>query len=352
MLVLNMLKQSGAWLKSEMSNDFFVFEILDLQLLGWFPLMCDHCSGRLSGGSHRSVGEAEKRVQKPGLPRQLVWTVCARERREPSIGSVRRNADPDCARDVDAVLTHEREDEEERKREEREREREREGGGGDQTNHQHKNTTKILISNDDQNSSSPKWIYIFHLEKKTFFARDNGKKKSSGNAQAHLPDSGSISWNINQILNWNDGLNFWKVLVTSVVFYNITVCYEWIITVGFPHSQRPSCIIEDSTYSPIHLFLYALCQYWVLFIRVILVKPSVRRFRGLLTHPEYYKKVSNNNDANNNHYDNNNYNKYTSGMIKGIYLVAYKRAEKLYIYTYKYFIKEQRSVKCSHEELR
>ncbi len=39
---------------------------------------------------------------------------------------------------------------------------------------------------------------------------------------------------------------------------------------------------------------------------------------------------------NNNHYDNNNYNKYTSGMIKGIYLVAYKRADKLYIYIYIY----------------
>lgn len=35
-------------------------------------------------------------------------------------------------------------------------------------------------------------LYISSGEK-TIFARDNGEQRSSGNAQAHLPDSGSIS---------------------------------------------------------------------------------------------------------------------------------------------------------------
>lgn len=147
----------------DMNNEFLMF---DLQLLGWFPFMCDHCSGRLSGGSHRSVGEAEKRVQKSGLPRQLVWTVCWWKRGEPVSGSVRLNADPDCtvyARDVASVLTH--------------------GEGRKQHNTTHnkkwektrgktrepintKNKTKK--NNEGQNSSSHKWIYIFHLEKRRF----------------------------------------------------------------------------------------------------------------------------------------------------------------------------------------
>lgn len=120
-------------------------------------------------------------------------------------------------------------------------------------------------------------LYTYFIWRKIrFFARDNGKKKSSGNAQAHLPDSGSISWNIYQILNWNDGLNFWKVLVRSVVFYNITVCYEWIITVGFSHSQRPSCIQKDRKYSPIRLFfICSLSIFSFSFIKFILVKPSI-----------------------------------------------------------------------------
>lgn len=125
MLDLNILMQSDSNQRWVMIS-CFVFEIFDLQLLGWFPFMCDHCSGRLSGGSHRSVGEAEKRVQKSGLSRQLVWTVCGRERREPIIGSVRRNADPNrpvCARDVDAVLTHGREDEEKIKEEKKRKKR-------------------------------------------------------------------------------------------------------------------------------------------------------------------------------------------------------------------------------------
>lgn len=80
-------------------------------------------------------------------------------------------------------------------------------------------------------------LYISSGEK-TIFARDNGEQRSSGNAQAHLPDSGSISSNIYQILSWNDGLNLWKVLVRIAAFYNITVCYEWIITVGFSHGRH------------------------------------------------------------------------------------------------------------------
>lgn len=35
-------------------------------------------------------------------------------------------------------------------------------------------------------------LYISSGEKR-IFTRDNGEQRSSGNAQAHLPDSGSIS---------------------------------------------------------------------------------------------------------------------------------------------------------------
>lgn len=148
------------------------------------------------------------------------------------------------------------------------------------------------------------FINLFHLEKKTFFARDNGKKKSSGNAQAHLPDSGSISWNIYQILSWNDGLNFWKVLVRSVVFYNITVCYEWIITVGFSHFQLPSCIC---IFSHPFVFICSLSIFRFSFIKFILVKPSTwmmcEGVRGFADPPIQKKKnirnVSSNHDANN-----------------------------------------------------
>lgn len=131
-------------------------------------------------------------------------------------------------------------------------------------------------------------LYAYFIWRtRRFFARDNGKKKSSGNAQAHLPDSGSITWNIYQILSWNDGLNLWKVLVRSVVFYNITVCYEWIIiTVGFSHSQRPS-------YRKIGIFshqfvLYALCQCLVFIYQIYLSQAKymdvLMGLDGLLTH--------------------------------------------------------------------
>lgn len=160
----------------------FVFEIFDLQLLGWFPFMCDHCSGRLSGGSHRSLGEAEKRVQKSGLSRQLVWTVCGRERREPIIGSVRRDADPNrtvCARHVDAVLTHGERRRRKKKNQRREKKKERKDRVKDQTNHQHKNKK---ISNDDQKSSSPKWIYkpISSGEKDVFLQETMARRSLLG----------------------------------------------------------------------------------------------------------------------------------------------------------------------------
>lgn len=141
--------------------------------------MCDHCSGRLSGGSHRSMGEAEKRVQKSGLSRQLVWTVCGWERREQIYGSVRRNADPPCtvcARDVDAVLTHgKRREREEKKTKKKKTEKTI-------------NTRiiiiikKRIIINDDQNSSSPKWIYmlISSGEKDVFLQETMGRRSLLG----------------------------------------------------------------------------------------------------------------------------------------------------------------------------
>jgi len=80
------------------------------------------------------------------------------------------------------------------------------------------------------------FICLFHQENKTFFWQETMARRSLLGMLKHIC---LTLGRLHEIF-----IRYWVSawISESVVFYNIIVCYEWIIiiTVGFSHSQRPS----------------------------------------------------------------------------------------------------------------